>query len=93
VIYLGFVIFDLVLIILMYLYIYTLRGTLYEGECFSLTAPAETGEITILPNHIPLITALKVGTLRYTNSQEQKEIALQDGFLYTDGKKTVILVR
>lgn len=37
---------------------------LFSEEADGLTAPAGEGEVTILPNHIPLVSALKAGRVR-----------------------------
>lgn len=44
--------------------IVSLEKRLYKGPVKSITVPTTTGEITILPNHIPLITNLEAGELR-----------------------------
>ena len=77
----------------MKLTIYTLRGALYEGDAESVNAPAADGEITILERHVPLMTALTKGSLRFKSADIEKEFAIEDGFLYTDGTHIIILAR
>lgn len=77
----------------MQLFIYTINKTLFEGESTSINAPTESGEITILPHHIPLMTALEKGIVRYVTENEEKKLSVTRGFLYTDGKKTVLLTQ
>ncbi len=47
----------------MKIYIYSLHKILYEGDADIATLPAEDGEISILKNHIPLITKLGKGKI------------------------------
>ncbi len=42
----------------------TLDKPLFQGKVKEITAPTKMGEITVLPNHIPLITSLQAGELR-----------------------------
>lgn len=37
------------------------HGILWSGEADSVTAPGAEGELTILPHHVPLVTALNEG--------------------------------
>lgn len=55
-------------------------------ETKQITATTSAGEITILPGHIPLVTRLTEGLLRYLNDKGQEEvIAIFGGFLELDG--------
>jgi F-type H+-transporting ATPase subunit epsilon len=38
--------------------------TLFSGRCLQLVAPAEYGEVCILPRHTPLLARLKAGEIR-----------------------------
>lgn len=49
----------------MYLKIYTMRRTVYEGETARVTLPTEVGEVTVLDHHEPYVTILKSGQLRF----------------------------
>ena len=42
----------------------------YDDEIDSLTLPTTEGEITILPNHIPLVTAVKPGEIMIRKDQK-----------------------
>lgn len=83
----------------MKLTVLNLKGHLFEGDVQSITLPAEQGELTILPNHVPIITALKKGAIsalmvkteRYTN-EERKYIECLDGILeFSENKATILL--
>ena len=46
---------------------------IYSGEAERVIAPGEAGELGILPDHIPLLTRIKPGTLRIIPSGEGEE--------------------
>lgn len=52
------------------------NGILFHGQADSVTAPGSTGELTVLPNHIPLVTTLRPGriTVRHDNTEEVFEV-------------------
>ncbi len=72
----------------MKLQIFSLQGTVYEGETSQVTLPAKDGEITVLKGHIPLITLLKEGEIR----TKEKNISIKKGFAEINGEKVVVLV-
>jgi len=76
----------------MKLYIYSLDKTIYEGEADSVTLPSEEGELGILSHHVPLVTALKPGTIRYYLGDTKKEFPVSKGFAQINGNKTILLV-
>ena len=47
----------------------------------SVTVPTLTGEAGILPNHAPLISALKPGILTFTNKGTTERLAVAGGFV------------
>ncbi len=80
----------------MKLYIYKLGETLYEGDATLITLPAEDGELTILPHHIPLVTQLKAGTIRFTNEAHEAgkptKLDIKGGFAEIKPEKVTLLV-
>ena len=77
----------------LHLIISSVSENLYDGPVISATIPGSAGEMTILPNHEPLITTLKEGTItvRIPNA-EIKVFEVQSGVLETSGARTVVLV-
>lgn len=57
----------------MKLTVLTLKETLFDGSVQSVTLPAEMGELTILPNHVPIITALKKGLISAATTQGERK--------------------
>lgn len=46
------------------LQIVTPAGSYYDGDCVQLTAPAVDGEVGILADHLPFVTALGKGRVK-----------------------------
>ena len=66
----------------MFLKVISLKGIKYEGAASSLNIKTQSGEITILENHRPLITLLKKGIAVITDDKNQKtELEINSGFL------------
>ena len=77
----------------LHLIISSVSENLFDGPATSATIPGSAGEMTILPNHEPLITTLKEGeiTVRIPN-KEEKVFPITSGVLETSGTRTVVLV-
>ena len=77
----------------LHLTISSVSENLYDGPAISTTVPGSAGEMTILPNHEPLISTLKEGviTVRIPNA-EAKKFPIRSGVLETSGTRTVVLV-
>lgn len=54
---------------------------LLDTHVDSVTAVTSSGEITILPGHIPLFTQLETGELRYSADKKSASIIVSAGFL------------
>jgi len=54
---------------------------LLDTHVDSVTAVTSSGEITILPGHIPLFTQLETGELRYSVDKHISSIVVSAGFL------------
>ena len=48
------------------------RKAVYDQEITEVTVPAHSGEMTILPGHSPMITALGTGILKYKVKGSEK---------------------
>ena len=77
----------------LHLVISSVSENLYDGPARSVTVPGSAGEMTILPNHEPLISTLKKGsiTVRIPNAEE-KTFPVENGVIETAGERTVVLV-
>jgi F-type H+-transporting ATPase subunit epsilon len=57
----------------------------------SVTVPTASGEAGILPNHAPLISALKPGILSYSNKGATERLAISGGFVEVSSNKVSVL--
>jgi F-type H+-transporting ATPase subunit epsilon len=62
-----------------------------DADVESVTVPTATGEAGILPNHAPLISALKPGVLTYTNKGTTEKLAVSGGFVEVNANKVAVL--
>ena len=62
--------------------ILSIKGKVFEGEVLSANLKTQTGEITILDNHRPLVTLLVQGEaiLKNKNGKEER-VLVNSGFL------------
>lgn len=57
----------------------------------AVTVPTVSGEVGILQNHAPLISALRAGILSYTKSGATERLAIAGGFLEVSRNNVSIL--
>ncbi|MEK7131302.1 MAG: ATP synthase F1 subunit epsilon [Patescibacteria group bacterium] len=72
--------------------IVTPEKVIYENEIFQVSIPTMSGEITVLPNHIPLVSVLKAGELRIKDKDGEHNMAVSGGFLEVRGKNEIIIL-
>ncbi len=63
----------------------------FDEEVNLVIAKGSDGELGILPNHIPLVTPLRVAPLRYKQGEATHTIAVHGGFVEIRGDKVVVL--
>ena len=72
--------------------IVTPERIVFEGEAESLSVMTETGEITVLPDHIPLVTSLRPGEMRLKQNGEENLMVVSTGFLEVrPGNQIIVL--
>ena len=69
----------------------TPERVVYKDEVDAITLPTQSGEITILPNHLPLISVLKPGEIVIKKGNEMLAIAVSGGFIEVLSTKVVVL--
>lgn len=65
---------------------------LFNDEVFSVTLPGSDGQMTILAHHTPLISLLKEGIIRITESEGQKEFHVEKGICEISNNQVTVLV-
>jgi F-type H+-transporting ATPase subunit epsilon len=69
----------------------TPERVVYSDEVDSITIPTSTGEITVLPDHIPLISLLVAGELHIKKGNEEELMAVSGGFIEVRKDKVIVL--
>lgn len=59
----------------------TPERVVFKTDVDQVTLPTAMGEITVLPNHSPLVATLVPGVARLKNSQGEEEVAVSGGFI------------
>jgi len=73
--------------------ILTPHRKIFEGEVISLTLPTKEGEITVLPEHVPLFSLLDEGVMIFKQTNGKEEYyGIGGGYFETDGKEATVLV-
>lgn len=63
----------------------------FEDEVTAVTANTLMGQITVLPEHIPLVTVLKPGELLIRHNGDVKPLVVSGGFLEVGQNEVIIL--
>lgn len=64
----------------------------WAEEAEELILPTNTGQMGVLQNHAPLITALDIGVMLIRTKKEWTSIALMGGFALVNQNKVTVLV-
>jgi len=71
--------------------IITPERVVYKDEADQITLPTAEGEITILPNHIPLVAVLRPGEIVAKKGGGEVAMSCSGGFIEVTPKKVVVL--
>ncbi|MFH0923836.1 MAG: ATP synthase F1 subunit epsilon [Candidatus Falkowbacteria bacterium] len=72
--------------------IVTPERVVLKEQVVQVTAPTRQGEITVLPNHIPLVASLMPGVIEIIKENGNSEImSVSGGFIEVSKNKVVIL--
>lgn len=73
--------------------IVTPEKVIYQNDQIDqVSIPTTTGEITVLPNHIPLVSILQSGEMVFKENGQDQYFALSGGFLEIKDKNEVIIL-
>jgi len=70
----------------------TPERTVFKDEVDQITLPTKMGEITILPNHLPLVAVLQPGEMRLVKDGKETLLAVAGGFIEVQPKNRVIIL-
>ena len=71
--------------------IVTPEKVIYDSEVESVSFPTVQGEITVLPNHVPIISAIQPGELKIRKDGNIEYFSVTRGVLEVDGKSMMLL--
>ena len=63
----------------------------WAGMAEELVLPSSTGQIGILTDHAPLLTALEIGVMKLKSETGETSIVLMEGFAEVEENKVTIL--
>ena len=72
--------------------IVTPEHIVYENEISSVSIPTTTGEITILPNHIPLVSVVAPGEMKIKDASGEQILAIAGGFVEVRTNNEVVIL-
>nr|YP_009427306.1 ATP synthase CF1 epsilon subunit [Pseudophegopteris aurita]ASU96007.1 ATP synthase CF1 epsilon subunit [Pseudophegopteris aurita]QKV46209.1 CF1 subunit epsilon [Phegopteris decursive-pinnata] len=64
----------------------------WNSEVWEIASSTNSGQIGILPNHAPLLTALDMGVSKIRHDGQWSAMALMGGFAMIDNNRVTILV-
>lgn len=69
-------------------------GPVYESDVEMVSTKAKSGELGILPGHIPLVAPLEIGAVRLKLAGgKQEQIAVSGGFLEVRPEQVTVLAQ
>lgn len=68
-------------------------GPIYNGEAEMVSTKAKSGELGILPNHIPMVAPLQIGAVRIKKGGKTEFVAVSGGFLEVRPDKITVLAQ
>ncbi|MDS3862071.1 ATP synthase F1 subunit epsilon [Thermosynechococcaceae cyanobacterium BACA0444] len=66
--------------------------TVWDAPAEEVILPSTTGQLGILANHAPLLTALETGVMRVRSGKDWLSIALMGGFAEVENNELTVLV-
>lgn len=77
---------------MIHLQIITPEKIVFDDEVSQVGLPTETGQITVLPHHVGLITAIEPGEITYQHNHKLTQLAAGFGFAEITGDEVKVLV-
>lgn len=74
--------------------IVTPTGLKFSGYVQEISIPGESGEMGIMPDHVPLVATSRPGIVRYTDSTKKNHFLVVDsGMVQIDSNQVELLVQ
>ncbi|MDX8361077.1 MULTISPECIES: F0F1 ATP synthase subunit epsilon [Bacillaceae] len=74
-------------------HVVTPDGPVLEEDVEMVIAKAQSGELGILPGHIPMVAPLQIGVVRLKKGTDTELVAVSGGFLEVRPEKVTILAQ
>jgi F-type H+-transporting ATPase subunit epsilon len=71
--------------------IVTPEKEVFSDEVDTVVLPGISGELGILPQHIPLVTVIKPGELSYTKNGKTEFLAIGEGFIEVQPDRVAVM--
>ncbi|MDF2856465.1 MAG: synthase subunit epsilon [Neobacillus sp.] len=68
-------------------------GPVYESDVEMVSTKAQSGELGILPGHIPMVAPLAIGVVRLKKEGQQELVAVSGGFIEVRPDQVTILAQ
>lgn len=68
-------------------------GPVYEADVEMVSAKAQSGELSVLPGHIPMVAPLEIGAVRLKKGNATELVAVSGGFLEVRPDRVTILAQ
>ncbi|MDD2655983.1 MAG: F0F1 ATP synthase subunit epsilon [Patescibacteria group bacterium] len=72
--------------------IITPEKKVYENDVFQVSIPTTSGEITVLPSHIPMVSVLQAGEMRIKDKDGEHPYAISGGFLEVRANSELVIL-
>ncbi len=76
----------------LHLEIVTPKGSVVDVEVSEVALPGKLGEFGVLDGHIPFLSALKPGVVRYLEGGEWKQLAIGSGYAEVGASRKVLVL-
>ncbi|MEI5909107.1 F0F1 ATP synthase subunit epsilon [Bacillus spongiae] len=73
--------------------IVTPDGPVFESDVEMISTKAQSGELGILPGHIPMVAPLEIGAVRLKNGGNTELVAVSGGFIEVRPEQVTILAQ
>ncbi|MFC0272477.1 F0F1 ATP synthase subunit epsilon [Metabacillus herbersteinensis] len=68
-------------------------GPVYDADVEMVSVKAQSGELGILPGHIPMVAPLRIGAVRLNKGSSTELVAVSGGFIEVRPDKVTILAQ